>query len=144
MSDEIMVEMTNAAEETAEVITEVAEKASEAVSEAATVESTKEKSFDDLLEESLRPIYNGEKVTGIVTAISGTEVTVDLGTKYTGFIPAEDFVAVGGKIEDVVKAGDEVEAIVVRVNDVEGTAMLSKKRLDNVKFWEEIEECVNG
>ena len=106
-----------------------------------TANSTGEQSFDMMLEESLKPIYNGDKVTGIVTSISGTEVTVDLGTKYTGFIPTEDFTPAGEKIENIVKLGDEVEAIVVRVNDVEGTAMLSKKRLDSVKFWEDIENA---
>ncbi|MDO5445597.1 MAG: bifunctional 4-hydroxy-3-methylbut-2-enyl diphosphate reductase/30S ribosomal protein S1 [Eubacteriales bacterium] len=134
--DEIKVAETEIQEavETAEVkVEEVAEQV-EAV-------PAGEPSFDMMLEESLKPIYNGDKVTGIVTAISGTEVTVDLGTKYTGFIPTEDFTLSGEKIEDVVKFGDEVEAIVVRVNDVEGTAMLSKKRLDSVKFWEAIENA---
>ena len=96
-------------------------------------------SFDEMLEETLKPIYNGDKVTGIVTGISGTEVTLDLGTKYTGFIPTTDFTDAGLKVEESVKLGDEIEAMVVRVNDVEGTAMLSKKRLDNVKFWDDIE-----
>ena len=44
------------------------------------------------------------------------------------------------KPEDVVKVGDEVELFVIRVNDVEGYATLSKKRLDAVKVWENIEE----
>ena len=98
-----------------------------------------ETSFDEMLEESLRPIYNGEKVTGIVAAISGTEITVDLGAKYSGFIPTTEFTDAGVKVEDAVKVGDEIEAIVVRVNDVEGTAQLSKKRLDSQKFWTDIE-----
>ncbi|HIT30776.1 MAG TPA: S1 RNA-binding domain-containing protein, partial [Candidatus Scatomorpha stercoravium] len=37
--------------------------------------------------------------------------------------------------------GDQVEAIVVRVNDVEGTAQLSKKRLDAAKTWQVIEQA---
>lgn len=120
---------------------EAAEVKVEEVAEQVEAVPAGEPSFDMMLEESLKPIYNGDKVTGIVTAISGTEVTVDLGTKYTGFIPTEDFTPAGEKIENVVKFGDEVEAIVVRVNDVEGTAMLSKKRLDSVKFWEDIENA---
>ncbi len=43
------------------------------------------------------------------------------------------------KPEDVVKVGDEIETYVIRVNDVEGYAILSKKRLDAVKVWEDIE-----
>ncbi|MBQ7895591.1 MAG: 4-hydroxy-3-methylbut-2-enyl diphosphate reductase, partial [Oscillospiraceae bacterium] len=46
----------------------------------------KEMSFDEMLEETLKTIYNGDKVTGLVVAITGTEISVDLGTKYSGFI----------------------------------------------------------
>ena len=37
-----------------------------------------------------------------------------------------------------------IEAIVVRVNDVEGTAQLSKKRLDAVKVWDTVEQAVEN
>ena len=86
----------------------------------------KEMSFDEMLEESIKTIYNGDKVTGYVVAITGTEVSVDIGTKYSGFIPTTEFTDDGIKVEDAVKVGDTIEAVVVRVNDVEGTVMLSK------------------
>jgi 4-hydroxy-3-methylbut-2-enyl diphosphate reductase len=98
-----------------------------------------EENFEAMLEESLKPVYNGETVTGIVAAINGTEISVDIGAKYSGFIPTSEFTDAGEKLEDVIKVGDTIEAIVVRVNDVEGTAMLSKKRLDAQKFWNTIE-----
>ena len=132
-----IVGLTAGASTPAWIIKEVRNKMSEEIKNTA----VEEQSFDEMLEESLKPIYNGEKVTGIVSAISGTEVSVDLGTKYTGFIPTTDFTDNGEKVEDCVKIGDEVEAIVVRVNDVEGTAMLSKKRLDSTKFWDSIENA---
>ena len=103
-----------------------------------------EMSFDEMLEETLKPIYNGDKVTGIVVAITGTEVSVDLGTKYSGFIPTTEFTDDGVKVEDAVKVGDSIEAVVVRVNDVEGTAMLSKKRLDAAKIWNDVEAAVEN
>lgn len=104
-----------------------------------------EKSFAELLEDSIKTIYNGDTVKGIVAAITPTEVTVDLGTKHSGYIPVEDFADENGtKIEDLIHVGDEVEACVVRVNDVEGTVMLSKRRLDAVKNWDDIEAaCEN-
>ena len=98
-----------------------------------------EENFEAMLEESLKPVYNGETVSGIVAAINGTEISVDIGAKYSGFIPTSEFTDAGEKLEDVIKVGDTIEAIVVRVNDVEGTAMLSKKRLDAQKFWNAIE-----
>lgn len=134
-----------AAEEApAEAPAEEAPAESAPVEEAPAEKKPEDRSFDDMLEETLKPIANGDKVVGVVTGISGTEVTVDLGAKYTGFIPATDFSETGTKIEEFVKLGDEVEAIVVRVNDVEGTAMLSKKRLDNVKFWDDIEQAAEA
>ena len=104
----------------------------------------KEMSFDEMLEETLKTIYNGDKVTGTVVAITGTEISVDLGAKYSGFIPTSEFTDDGVKVEDAVKVGDEIEAVVVRVNDIEGTAMLSKNRLDAAKMWTEIEEAVDN
>ena len=102
----------------------------------------KELSFDEMLEETLKTIYNGDKVSGLVVAITGTEISVDLGTKYSGFIPTSEFTDDGIKVEDAVKVGDTIEAVVVRVNDVEGTAQLSKKRLDAAKIWTDVEAAV--
>lgn len=104
-----------------------------------------EKSFEELLEDSIKTIYNGEVVKGVVAAITPTEVTVDLGTKHSGYIPVEEFEDENGtKIGDLIHVGDTVEATVVRVNDMEGTVMLSKKRLDAVKSWDDVEAaCEN-
>ena len=82
-------------------------------------------------------------MTGIVTAIGTTEIQVDVGCKQAGYIPVSELSSDPDvKPEDVVKVGDEIEAYVVRVNDVEGYATLSKKRLDAVKLWEDIETAV--
>lgn len=133
-----IVGLTAGASVPAWIIKEVKQKMSdEILTEETTVET--EKSFDELLEESLKTIYNGDKVTGTVVAITGTEISVDIGTKYSGFIPTSEFTDDGIKVEDAVKVGDTIEASVVRVNDVEGTVMLSKKRLDAVKNWNDIE-----
>jgi len=126
------------------IIKEVSNKMSEEIKiEEAAVEE-KEMSFDEMLEESLKTIYNGDKVTGYVVAITGTEISVDIGTKYSGFIPTTEFTDDGVKVEDAVKVGDTIEAVVVRVNDVEGTVMLSKKRLDQQKSWTDVEEAAEN
>ena len=160
MSDEILIQ-ENPVEEQAETAAPESVEAAEipaaeavAVEEAPAVEEAapaaevpaageaKEKSFDEMLEDSLKTIYNGDKVSGTVVAITPTEVSVDLGTKYSAFIPATEFTDDGEtKLEDAVHVGDPIEAIVVRVNDVEGTAQLSKKRLDAVKNWADIESA---
>ena len=96
--------------------------------------------FAAMLEESLRTLYNGDKVTGTVVAISPTDVQVDLGVKHTAYIPMDELSDDPNyKVEEQIKPGDEIEAIVVRVNDVEGTVTLSKKKVDHLKGWESIE-----
>lgn len=92
--------------------------------------------FASLVEASLRPMKNGQKVTGTVTAVNGTEVQVDLCAKHSGFIPAEEF----EHDDKPVAVGDEVEAVVVKVNDAEGTVLLSKAKLDAEKGRERIAE----
>ncbi|MBQ9663964.1 MAG: bifunctional 4-hydroxy-3-methylbut-2-enyl diphosphate reductase/30S ribosomal protein S1 [Oscillospiraceae bacterium] len=148
MSDEIRVEevQEEAAVAEAPAVEAVEAPAAEAA-EAPAVEAPaveKELSFDEMLEETLKTIYNGEKVSGTVVSITGTEVSVDLGAKYSGFIPTTEFTESGVKVEDAVKVGDTIEAIVVRVNDVEGTAMLSKRRLDAAKAWNDVEAAVEN
>ena len=102
-----------------------------------------EESFADMLERSIKTLNTGDKVTGVVTGITATEVNVDLGTKHAGYIPISELSDDPTvKPEDIVKVGDEIETYVMRVNDVEGVATLSKKRLDTVKNWDAIEAAV--
>ena len=103
----------------------------------------KEESFEELLNQSIKTLNNGEKVTGIVRAITATEVEVDVGAKQTAYIKLSELSEdPGANPEDIVHVGQEIEAYVVRVNDVEGYAELSKKRLDAQKKWEEVERAV--
>ncbi len=104
-----------------------------------------EESFADLLEKSIKTLHTGEKVTGVVVNITPTEIQVDLGTKHAGYIPISELTDDPTvKVEDLVKVGDEIETYVMRVNDVEGVVTLSKKRLDTVKNWEEVEAAVEN
>ena len=115
------------------------------MSEELKVETAMEENFAELLEQSLKTLNNGDKVTGTVMAIGSTEIEVDLGTKHTAYIPLEDFSGDPNvKPEEAVKVGDQIEAIVVHVNDGEGVVRLSKKRLEAGKAWEEIEAAAEN
>ena len=104
-----------------------------------------EVSFADLLEKSIKTLHTGEKVTGVVVNVGNTEIEVDLGTKHAGYISQSEMTDdPNAKLADLVKVGDEIEAFVVRVNDQEGIVTLSKKRLDTVKSWEEVENAVES
>jgi len=103
-------------------------------------DSYEPESFEEMLEKSIKTLRTGEKVTGIVTSITSTEVSLDLGTKQSGYIPITEFIDnEHTDIDEIIKIGDTIESFVMRVNDVEGMVMLSKKRLDAIKNWDIVE-----
>lgn len=131
-----------------EIIAEESSVAAAAPELAESAESTEEEtavedeSFEAMLEKSIKTLHTGEKVVAIVAAITPTEISVELGTKHSGYIPIDELTDDPDvNIEDLIQVGGEVEAYVMRVNDVEGTVMLSKKRLDTVKYWDEIDQA---
>ena len=128
-----MVGITAGASTPAWIIKEVIDKMSEEILEM-------DKSFQEMLEESFKILNNGDKVTGTVVAITPTEVQVELGIKYPGYIALtelSDDPTV--KVEDIVKVGDEIESQVIQVSDRDCMVKLSKRRLDINKGWEEVE-----
>lgn len=87
--------------------------------------------FAEAIDQSFKKIHTGEKVKGTVVSVDNTEITVDLGTKHTGYVKLEDLTDdPSKKTEDIVKIGDEIDLIVIKVNDAEGTAQLSKRKVD--------------
>ncbi len=104
-----------------------------------------EESFEALLDASIKTLTTGDTVTGTVVAIGTTEVQVDLGTKHAGYIPCDEVSADPNvKPEDVLHIGDEIKVFVVRVNDQEGTVQLSRKKLDGMRVWEELQEAADN
>lgn len=93
-------------------------------------------------EKSLVTLNTGDIVKGIVLGVSEKGVSVNLGYKSDGFIPAGEMTDdPDADIHDLVKEGDEIEAFVVRVNDVEGEVTLSKKKIDAIKSEKYLEEA---
>ena len=136
MTEELKIEETKVEEAVEEAVEAVEEAAVAAPQESDNAPET----FDEMLEKSFKTLNNGDKVTGIVASIGTNEITVDLGTKHSGYIPMSELSDDPDvKPEDIVQVGQEIETFVIRVNDVEGTVQLSKKRLDTVKNWDSIE-----
>ncbi len=115
----------------------------EAINKMSEIES--KQSFEEMLDESLVTLHTGDVVKGTVISVSNGEVSVNLGYKSDGIIPKNEF-SENPDLDpaDVVKAGDEIEVFVVRVNDGDGNVLVSKKRLDANKGYEEIEEAFNN
>ena len=98
--------------------------------------------FAELLESSFKTLNTGEIVEGVITAITGTEIHVDLGAKTTGVIARDKATDdPQAKLEDLFKVGDTVRAKVVKVSDVDGIATLDKTRVDSESNWDKIVEA---
>ena len=118
----------------AEAIEEVICKMANEINQVEDVITSEQEEFLQAMEGSIRIVRRGYRVKGIVTVINGTEIQVDLGGKHSGIIPAAEFI----NDEEPVKVGDEIEAVVVKVDDQEGTALLSKKEIDSMKNLEKV------
>lgn len=98
-----------------------------------------ELSFEEALEESLKSMTSDQKVKGTVVRILPTEIQVDIGRKQTGYIPYDEYSAdPDADPAAELKVGDELDLMIMKTNDMEGTVMLSKRRLDASKHWEDI------
>lgn len=101
--------------------------------------------FEQMLEESLKSLNTDDRVKGVVVSVAPNEVCVDVGRKQAGFIPASELsYDPDVKPSDVVKVGDELELLIMKTNDQEGTIMLSKKRLDAYKIWDDFEKGIES
>jgi len=79
---------------------------------------------------------NGSLVEGVVSAVNGDDVFVDIGYKSEGAVPLSEF---GPDAE--VKPGDKVTVMLVQLeNDKTGMVELSKRRADEKIRWEKILE----
>ncbi|HHW46290.1 MAG TPA: bifunctional 4-hydroxy-3-methylbut-2-enyl diphosphate reductase/30S ribosomal protein S1 [Clostridiales bacterium] len=109
------------------------------VSEANAEKSFDEMSFEEALEASLNSLNTDQIVRGVVVSVNPSEIQVDIGRKQTGIIPANEFSADSNvDLLKSVKPGDEFNLIVLKVNDQEGTVLLSKRRYDAVEGWKKI------
>lgn len=121
--------ITAGASTPAYIIKEVQTKMTENVN--LTANPDEEIDFAEALDQSFKKIHTGEKVKGVVVSVDNAEITVDLGTKHTGYVKLEDLTEDSSKKpSDIVNVGDEIDLIVIKVNDAEGTVALSKRKVD--------------
>lgn len=104
-----------------------------------------QENFAQLLDESFKTLNTGDKVSGVVTSVSNTEVHVDIGSKVTGILTLENVTDdPSAKLENLFKVGDKIEAVAVRVSDIDGIATLSKKKVDAQNNWQKIVEAAEN
>ncbi len=118
----------------------------EVIQKMAEIQTNQEKeiNFAEALEQSFKKIHTGERIKGIIVGVNNSEAIVDIGTKHTGFISASELTNdPTKKPADVVSVGDEVELIVIKINDQDGIATLSKKKVDEMVGFDNIVKAMD-
>ncbi len=91
------------------------------------------KQLEALYEKTLKQITNQQIIKGIVVAINDKDVVLNIGFKSDGLVPITEF----RDIPDL-KVGDEVEVLIENVEDKTGQLVLSRKRANNLRVWDQI------
>jgi small subunit ribosomal protein S1 len=99
-------------------------------------DTMKEESFQELYEESLKSIKEGEVVRGNIIQVTDEYVMVDIGYKSEGQIRISEFVDEEGAV--TAKVGDEVDVLLEYHEDENGEIVLSKEKATKIKVWDEI------
>jgi small subunit ribosomal protein S1 len=95
--------------------------------------------MQELIAKSLRDFKEGSIVKGRILEIRNREVLVDIGYKSEGVIPLSEF----DDIDDL-QVGDEVEVLLCRLENDEGTVILSKEKAAYRQNWEKIVKVFHG
>ena len=105
-------------------------------------QKTEEINWEDALEENLKAMSSDQEVTGVVVGIAPNEIQVDIGRKYAGFVPVEEYSNdPAADPQKELKIGDEIKLIIMKTNDSEGTMVLSKRRYDAKAAWDQVIEA---
>lgn len=129
-SDDVKIGITAGASTPAYIIKEVHNIMSKKINDQPMTPEDQE--FAALLDqmEKVR-VYTGNRVKATVVAVNKTEAVVDIGTKHSGYIPADELSANPALTPDqVVSVGDVIDCIVTKINDADGYVYLSKKQVD--------------
>ena len=94
------------------------------------------------VDKTFKRVYIGNRVKATVVSVNRSEVVVDIGTKHSGYIPADELSNDASMLpSDIVKAGDEIDCVVTSINDAEGIVYLSKKKVDSALGLQKIAEA---
>ncbi|MDE6876127.1 MAG: bifunctional 4-hydroxy-3-methylbut-2-enyl diphosphate reductase/30S ribosomal protein S1 [Lachnospiraceae bacterium] len=107
--------------------------------------SMSEESFEQLLEESLKTIHNGEVVEGTVIRVKEDEIVLNIGYKADGIITRSEYTNTPNvDLRTLVKEGETMSAKVLKVNDGEGQVLLTYKKLIAERGNKRLEEAFNN
>ena len=101
-----------------------------------------ELTVEQMLEESLKTIRNGEVVDGTVIDVKPDEIVLNIGYKADGIITRSEYTNdSNADLTTMVSVGDPMTVKVLKVNDGEGQVLLTYKRLAAEKGNERLKEA---
>ncbi|MDO4473181.1 MAG: 30S ribosomal protein S1 [Eubacteriales bacterium] len=101
-----------------------------------------ELTFEQMLEESLKTIRNGEVVDGTVIDVKPDEIILNIGYKADGIITRSEYTnESNADLTTMVSVGDTMTVKVLKVNDGEGQVLLTYKRLVAERGNERLKEA---
>ena len=101
-----------------------------------------ELTFEQMLEESLKTIRNGEVVDGTVIDVKPDEIVLNIGYKADGIITRSEYTNdSNADLTTMVSVGDPMTVKVLKVNDGEGQVLLTYKRVAAEKGNERLKEA---
>ncbi|MCX6161625.1 MAG: 30S ribosomal protein S1 [Ignavibacteriae bacterium] len=86
-----------------------------------------------LYEKTFNVIKENELVKGKIVAIHGEDVLIDIGSKSDGRVSINEFAH-----PEELAVGNEIEIFLEKIEDKEGQLILSKKKADSIKMWDNI------
>ena len=89
--------------------------------------------------DSMDNTSTSQNVVGVVVSIAPNEIQVDIGRKYAGFIPRDEYSndPTADPMQEL-KVGDKLNLTIMSTNDNEGTMKLSKRIYDRKASWQTI------
>ncbi|NLY45257.1 MAG: bifunctional 4-hydroxy-3-methylbut-2-enyl diphosphate reductase/30S ribosomal protein S1 [Tissierella sp.] len=99
----------------------------------------------EAIENTFTRIHRGDVIKGEVIFVTNNEVMVNINYKSDGIITRDELSNDPNvNPKDLYKEGDEIYVYVVKNDDGEGNVVLSAKRVEDIKSWDELEESFNN
>ena len=104
-----------------------------------------ELTFEQMLDESFKPIHTGEVVEGTVIDVKPDMIILNIGYKADGILTKAEYTNDSSvDLTSAVKVDDKMEVKILKVNDGEGQVLLTYKRLAADRGNKRIEEAFNN
>ncbi len=104
---------------------------------------SEDNTFEQMLNETFKPIHVGEVVEGEVIDVKPDEAILNINGKSDGILTRSEYSNESCDLTEKIHVGDKMEVKIMKVNDGEGQTVLTYKRLAAEKGNKRLEEAFN-